>query len=212
MKQNFRTVASMKIQLACQPRISTSTEIDTSYAYTISDNTHGFLLTVNGKRSHPPPETLLHLGRSESTPIHSTAQNLAIFQTRSTAIYRHRYTWTITKITNNGNTHVDIIEDRYRKLTGAIKMQKTTAGLAAAAFINNWILVYGIQDSILTANGAKFDAKLFKKICHVMGIKRSTSAACHPHKNGRADRYNKQLPRDFVTACPNTKNDWDRFV
>lgn len=90
--------------------------------------------------------------------------------------------------TNKDNKHVVIITDRYSKLTCAIPMRKITAGIVAAAFIDNWVLAYHISDSILTDNGSQFVAKLFEVICHLMGIKPRTTNSYLPQTSVQAER------------------------
>lgn len=105
----------------------------------------------------------------------------------------------------NNNTHAFITTDRYRKRTRAILMRNTTAGLVATTFINNWILPNMIPDSILTHNGTQSVTKLFKNICHVMGLKRRTTTSYHPRQMDRHNVTTTHSPRDFVTTFQNTK-------
>lgn len=95
--------------------------------------------------------------------------------------------------TDNDNTKVVIIKDRYSKLTTAIRIRKGTQGFVSAAFINNWILPNGIPDSIMIDNGAQFVAKPFKYICNVMGIKRPKTIAYYHQTNGRTEKCNQTI-------------------
>ncbi|MEM7496351.1 MAG: integrase, partial [Myxococcota bacterium] len=52
-----------------------------------------------------------------------------------------------------GNKHVLVITDRYSKLTRTVAMNKITAPHVAEAFLDNWIMPYGIPNALLSDNG-----------------------------------------------------------
>ena len=90
--------------------------------------------------------------------------------------------------TRLGNQYILVVTDCFSMLTRCTPMGKTTAPFVAAAFLNNWVMAYGIPDTILTDNGSQFVSEFFKTICYVLGIRRKTTTAYHPQTNGQADR------------------------
>ena len=114
--------------------------------------------------------------------------------------------------TRLGNQYVLVITDRFSKLTRAIPMAKTTAPFIAAVFLNNWIMPYGIPDTILTDNGSQFIAEFFKTVCHILGVRRKTTTAYHPQTNGQAERYNKTIAKRLRHYVSEHQNDWDQYV
>lgn len=81
-----------------------------------------------------------------------------------------------------------------------------------AVVIKNWILPYGIQDSILTDNEAQFVAKFFKTVCHVMGMKQRTTTSYDTQTNGQAERYNKTMAARLRHYVYENQDDWGRYV
>ena len=114
--------------------------------------------------------------------------------------------------TKNRNQFIAVITDRYSKLTRAVPMRKTTATLMAAMFLNNWILPYGISNTIFSDNGPQFSAEFWKTICRPMGVNHKTTTSYHPQTNGQAERYNKTIVSRLRLYVSKHQNDWDQFV
>lgn len=72
--------------------------------------------------------------------------------------------------TKSGERFIVFITDSYSKLTSAMPMNDTTALLVAACFLNNWVFLYGIPNSILTYNLPQFIAQFFRYVCAILGI------------------------------------------
>lgn len=59
-------------------------------------------------------------------------------------------------------------------------MSKTTAPYVAATILNNWISQYDIRNTILSDNCPQSIAKLFKTVCHILGIRQKKATLISP--------------------------------
>ena len=114
--------------------------------------------------------------------------------------------------TKNGNSFIAVITDRYSKLTRAIPMKETTAPFMAATLLNNWIIPYGIPNSILSDNGPQFVAEFWKTTLAILGINHKTTTSYHPQTNGQAERYNKTIVSRLRHYVSEHQDNWDKFV
>ena len=114
------------------------------------------------------------------------------------------------KKTDHGSTYVLVITDRFSKLVRAIPMKSTTAPQVADAFIEHWVIPYGMPRHMLTDNGPQFIAKFFEAVCLLLKTKHVTTTAYHPQTNGQAERYNQTLCHR-LRVFKDTAS-WDRLV
>lgn len=91
----------------------------------------------------------------------------------------------------SGKRFILVITDLYSKLTSALPIHGTTTPLLSSCFLNNWVFPYGIPQSVLTDNGPKFIAQLFRFVCPVFGLKLIAITAYHHQSNGQTEQYKK---------------------
>jgi len=114
--------------------------------------------------------------------------------------------------TKNGSTDILVITDRFSKLAQVTPLTSTTAPAVANAFIDNWVIPYGLPVSMLTDNGPQFVAKFFEAVCLTLGLKHVTTTAYHPQTNGQTERYNQTLATRLRIFTGRHTTDWDRLI
>jgi len=114
--------------------------------------------------------------------------------------------------TRHGKQHVLVITDRYSKLTRTIALSKTTAPHVAQAFVDHWVMPYGIPASVLSDNGPQFVSKFMGAVCGILGVKQLTTTAYHPQTNGQTERYNKTIVARLRHYVAENQADWDEYV
>lgn len=119
----------------------------------------------------------------------------------------HRYTCTIFK-NQTGNQFVEIITDRYIKLTGAIPTTKITSTQVAHIFLHESGMPYGILDVIMSYNGQQFLSKFFTSLCSCLGAKKLTATAFNPQTNGQVESYGKKLMTCLRLYIANNQQNW----
>ena len=114
--------------------------------------------------------------------------------------------------TETGSTNILVITDRFSKLAQVTPLSSTTASAVANAFVENWVIPYGMPSFLLTDNGPQFVAKLFEAVCLMLGLKHVTTTAYHPQTNGQTERYNQTLAIRLRIFTDQHNKDWDRLI
>lgn len=104
------------------------------------------------------------------------------------------------------------LTDRFSKLTRAVLVPKIIAPFAATVVLENWIMLCGIPDAILTDNQCWLASKFFVALCASMGTKLVTTTENFPHTNGKVGRYNHTSVTRLRHYIDDHKQDWKKFV
>lgn len=72
--------------------------------------------------------------------------------------------------TSKGNQVLLIICDKFKKLMQAIALRPIDALTIPVAFMENWVLRYGVPKAVLSDNGSKFASKFFQVGRKILGI------------------------------------------
>lgn len=91
-------------------------------------------------------------------------------------------------------------------------MTKTKAIHVADVFIDNWIILYGISNYLLSDYGPQFVSKFFGAICGFLGVKQLTTTAYHPQTNGQTELYKKVIVSRLRHYIDENQSDWDKYV
>lgn len=81
-------------------------------------------------------------------------------------------------------------------------MKDQTAESIARHFVENFVLIYGCPQILLSDCGANFLSDLFKNICNLLHVQKINTTAAHPMTNGALERTHRVLVefiRHFVT-------------
>ena len=111
-----------------------------------------------------------------------------------------------------GIQHILAITDLFTRFAVAVPVQNLSAKATAKAFLNNFIVHYGIPLRIHSDQGGAFESKLIKELCSLLGIEKSRTSAYHPEGNGMTERFNRSLLNMLGTLEPHSKLDWKSQV
>ncbi len=67
--------------------------------------------------------------------------------------------------TVGGNIYILTLQDELSRYALAIALATTDASTVAQAFVENFVCIYGIPNSILTDCGTNFLSDIFKNMC-----------------------------------------------
>ena len=114
--------------------------------------------------------------------------------------------------TESGSTNILVITDRFSKLAQVTPLSSTTAPAVANAFIEHWVIPYGLPAFLLSDNGPQFVGKFFEAICLTLKVKHVATTAYHPQTNGQTERYNQTLATRLRIFTYSNNKDWDRLI
>ncbi|EFA04804.1 Retrovirus-related Pol polyprotein from transposon 412-like Protein [Tribolium castaneum] len=114
-------------------------------------------------------------------------------------------------ITENGNKFVLTIQDDLTKYSFAKAIRNHEAPTIANEFLD-FIMIFGLPETILTDNGTDFTSNLVKELNKLFKIKHILSSPYHPMTNGALERSHSTLKDYLKHYINNTQNNWDEFI
>ena len=111
-----------------------------------------------------------------------------------------------------GHQHILVITDFFTRYAVSVPIQNLSAITTAKAFINNFVVHYGIPQRIHSDQGGAFESRVVKELCNLLGIKKSRTTAFHPEGNGVTERFNRTLLQMLGTLDAPSKLDWKTQV
>ena len=111
-----------------------------------------------------------------------------------------------------GFQHILVITDLFTRYAVAVPVQNLSAKVTAKAFINNFVVHYGVPLRIHSDQGGAYESKLVREMCNLLGMEKSRTTAYHPEGNGVTERFNRSLLNMLGTLEPHSKLDWKSQV
>ena len=95
---------------------------------------------------------------------------------------------------SHGYDSILLFIDRFMKMCYLIPCTKTaTAPDFTRLYLDNFVRLHGLLDSIVSDHGAIFTSKFWKSLAQMMGIKQRLSTEFHPQKEGQTERMNQTV-------------------
>ena len=113
---------------------------------------------------------------------------------------------------SRGNCYVIILTDNLSKYVIAAALPDCSAKSAAQFFTNNFILIHGAPERLITDNGTHFNNHLLQTITTFMNIAHAFSISYHPQTNGQVERFNATFASQIAKFCGLDQTDWDVYL
>lgn len=110
-----------------------------------------------------------------------------------------------------GNSYILTIQDDLSKYSAAVPLPNHTANTIARAFVEHFVCLHGIPDSIVTDQGREFMSKIFTT-CKLLKIDKINTTAYHPQSNGALERSHTTLAEYLRHYVEDKKQNWDEYV
>ena len=111
-----------------------------------------------------------------------------------------------------GFENILVITDHFTRYAQAIPTRNQTAKTTAEAFVNHYVVHYGLPRRIHSDQGANFMSRMMREMCDILGIAKSHTTPYHPIGNGMTERFNRTLLSMLGTLEPPKKMDWKAHV
>ncbi|CAF1310430.1 unnamed protein product [Adineta ricciae] len=124
----------------------------------------------------------------------------------------HMDFWGPVPTSSQGNRYVIVLTDNLSKYVMARATPDNTAITTAEFIVNDFILVHGAPERIITDNGVHFNNKLMETIAQSMNINHAFSAVYHPATNGQVERFNATFCTQLAKYYNENTSDWDEYL
>jgi len=108
--------------------------------------------------------------------------------------------------------YILVITDLFTRYAVAVPVRNLSAQATAKAFLENFIVHYGIPGRIHSDQGGAFESRLVKELCQLLQMKKSRTTPYHPEGNAVTERLNRTLLNMLGTLPPQLKLDWKSHV
>ena len=124
----------------------------------------------------------------------------------------HMDFWGPVRTSARGNRYVIVLTDNLSKYVIAKAMPNNTAIDAAEFLMDEFVLIHGAPERLVTDNGVHFNNTLMKTITNTMNITHAFSAVYHPQSNGQVERFNGTFCTQLAKYHDENKDDWDDYL
>ncbi|CAF4268934.1 unnamed protein product [Rotaria sp. Silwood2] len=124
----------------------------------------------------------------------------------------HMDFWGPVRPSAQGNRYVLILTDNLSKYVIAKAMPNNTAKAAAEFIMNEFIMIHGAPERLITDNGVHFNNTLLKTTTTTMHITHVFSASYHPQTNGQTERFNATFCTQLAKYYDENKDDWGDYL
>lgn len=111
-----------------------------------------------------------------------------------------------------GNRYILTIQCDLSKYVEAYPIENKEAETVAKAFVNNFILRYGIPNTVLHDQGTEFMSSVFSEACKILGIKQLHSTSYHHQTLGGVENSHKNLGTYLRTQTAKYSQAWSSWV
>ena len=112
---------------------------------------------------------------------------------------------------SSGNKYILLIGDQFTKWYEAIPMSNKEASTVAKAFVNVWVSTFGCPANLHSNKGSNFMSNLFKNMCKVLGINRTSTTAYHTQGNAIIERTNRTIEESLAKYVGKHHNTWSDY-
>lgn len=114
--------------------------------------------------------------------------------------------------TEEGNEYLLVICDRFTKLTRSVPVAAVTTMVVVSAFLNHWVALYGLPDTILTDIGPQFASVLYQGVLSMLGVSANYATTYHPQTNGQVEWFNHPIVRQLRHYVSDHVKTWDQYI
>ena len=124
----------------------------------------------------------------------------------------HMDFWGPVRASTEGNKYVLVLTDNLSKYVIAKAMPTNTARDAADFIMNEFIMVHGTPQRLISDNGVHFNNAMMKNISATLKFIHAFSAVYHPETNGQVERFNSTFCTQLSKYNDEERDDWDDYL
>ncbi|GFY31406.1 retrovirus-related Pol polyprotein from transposon 412 [Trichonephila clavipes] len=107
---------------------------------------------------------------------------------------------------SDGNNNILVVMDYFTKLSEAYPIPSTIAEVLA----QHWISRFGVPLQLHSDEERNFDSAVCKKLCEILAIDKTRTAALHPQSDGMVERFSRTILNSLSLLVSSNQQDWDK--
>ncbi len=102
-------------------------------------------------------------------------------------------------VSEDGFIYIMTMVDRTSRRLEAVLLKEISTASCICAFLDSWVVRFGVQETITTDRGAQFTSASWASFCSSLGTRYAMTTAYYPQANGLVERTHRQL-KDVLHA------------
>ena len=115
-------------------------------------------------------------------------------------------------VTPRGNRYILTVIDYFSKWVEIFAIPDQTASMCASKILNEVICRYGCPLAIHSDQGRNYESDLFKELCELLDIRKTTTSPKNPKGNGQSEKFNRSLLAMIKSYLRGKQTDWDLYL
>ncbi|KAJ8708901.1 hypothetical protein PYW07_013505 [Mythimna separata] len=111
-----------------------------------------------------------------------------------------------------GNVYILTLQCELTKFVEAYPLKNKSANEVAKALAENFVLRYGIPQTIATDRGSEFISKVMVELCNILGINKILSTSYHHESIGSLENVHKTLGAYLRIQTNNNPSSWSSWI
>jgi hypothetical protein len=111
--------------------------------------------------------------------------------------------------TLRGNQYILVTTDHFTKWVEIYAVPDQTAETCAQKLLDEVISRFGCPLTIHSDQGRNYESEIFKKLCHILEIRKTRTSVRNPRCNGQVERFNRTLLRMIKAYLRGEQENWD---
>ena len=113
---------------------------------------------------------------------------------------------------SKGCRYILLIGDHFSGWYEAVGMPNQEAQTVAGALVEKWITRFGCPVNLHSDKGTNFMSELFRELCRILGIQRTSPTSFHPEGNAMIERTNRTLEKSISKYVNELQHDWKNYL
>jgi transposase InsO family protein len=113
-------------------------------------------------------------------------------------------------LSESGNKYILVVTDHLTRWSEAYHIPDQEAKTIAETFVTQFVARFGSPRLVHTDQGRNFEARLFKEMCNLLGIKKTHTMPFRPQSNGIVERMNKTIGSLITAFISENQWTWDK--
>ena len=91
-------------------------------------------------------------------------------------------------------------------------MSNQEAKAVAEVLVEKWITLFRCPVNLHSDKGTKIMSELFRKLCRILSIQRTSTTSFHPEENSLTERTNRTLEESISKYVSEHQHDWKNYL